>query len=129
MPHLSVTFDSVLNTSTMPQLRRMSLSLDNTLPVAVIRFGSSDKDEVAITCYLDSCTAINTVNSLLHMWIMTAHPNIVASRERFDDKDSFQLIRLDCTVPSSIDDKNSRKFSAVVTYMKRYTDKEVFCSF
>ena len=55
---------------------------------------------------------------------MTVHPNIVASYERFDDKDSFQLITLDCTVPSSIDDKNSRKFSAVVTYMKRYTDKK-----
>ena len=66
-PHLFVTIDLVLNTSTMPQLRRMSLSLDNDLPAARIRFGSSDKDEVAITCYLDSFTAINTVNSLLHM--------------------------------------------------------------
>ena len=49
IPRLFVTFGfnagSVLNTSITSQLRQTPLSLDNALPAAVFRFGSSDKNK------------------------------------------------------------------------------------
>ena len=100
------------------------LSLDNTLLEAVIRFGSSNEDEVAFIWYPDSCTDMDTAYSLLHMWIMTIYPDIVASYERFDDKDPFQPIILDYVVPLSIADKDLGQLSVVVTYKTCYTDKD-----
>ena len=68
----------------------MTVSLDNALPAAVIRFGSLDDTEVVFLCHLDSYAAINTANSLLHMWSMTTYPDIVLSYERFDDDQPFK---------------------------------------
>ena len=100
----------------------MPLSLDNNIPSTVIRFGASDDNEVAFSCHLDSCAAMNTGNSLLHMWIMTTYPEIIASYERYDDDEPFQPITLYCEVPSSAAEKDTSKLSAVVTYKTRYTD-------
>ena len=98
----------------------MPLSLDNVLPAAVIRFESSDENEVVFSCHLDSYTAINTAKSLLRMWIMTTYSDIVLSYKQFDDE--FEPIQLDCDVPSLLADKEASKLTDIVTYMTRYTD-------
>ena len=59
---------------------------------------------------------MNTENFLLHMWIMTIYPEIVASCERYDDDKPFQTITLDCAYPSSAADKDASKLFAVVAY-------------
>ena len=58
---------SIFKTSATPKFRQMSLSLDNNLPSTVIIFGTSDDNEVAFSCHLDSCATMNTGNSLLHV--------------------------------------------------------------
>ena len=102
----------------------MPLSLDNNLPLSVFRFSSSNKNEVAFSVHCDSCAAMNTTNELLHMWIMTTCPEIVAGYERYDDINAFQLIILDCAVPASNIKKEAGKLSSVVTYKTRYTKKD-----
>ena len=92
---LIVVLISIFNTTAATLLRKMSLPLDNNLPSKVIQFGSSDDNEIAFSCHLDSCTATNTGNSLLHTWIMTTYPDIVASYEAYGDIDVFQPVTLD----------------------------------
>ena len=53
---------------------------------------------------------------------MTTYPDIVASYERYNDNEPFQLITLDCAVPSSATEKDASKLSAVNTYKTRHTD-------
>ena len=81
--------------------------------------------EVAFSCHLDSCAAMNTGNALLQMWIITTYPDIVDSYERFDDDNAFQPITLEYDVPSSAAEKDARKLSAIVTYKTRYKDQNV----
>ena len=111
-----VTVGSILSTAVHPTLRQMPLSLDNELPSTVLRFGTSDANEAAFTCHLDSCAAINIGNSLLHMWIMTEYPEILHSYKRYDDDSPFQPITLDYAVPSSAAKKGSCNLSVVVIY-------------
>ena len=92
---------SIFATTPFHNVRQMSLSLENCLPVAVFRFGSNSEDEVAFPCYLDSCATMNTGSFNLHQWIITTYPAIVASYEQFDDASPFQSIGLDCAVPSA----------------------------
>ena len=113
---LCVTSGSIFNTTATPLLRKISLSLNNKLLSAVIRFGTSEESEIAFSCHLDSCAAMNTENSLLHMWIMTIYPEIVASCERYDDDKLFQTITLDYVYPLSAADKDASKLFAVVSY-------------
>ena len=100
----------------------MPLSLDNNLPSTVLRFGTSADNKITFSCPLDSCAAMNTGNSLLHMWIITTYPEIVANYECYDDEKPFQPITSDCAVPTSAAEKDASKLSAVVTYKTRYTD-------
>ena len=113
---------TLLNTISTTNLRQMPLSLDNNLPAATLRFGKNNDNEVAFSCHLDSCAAMNTGNKLLHMWIMTTYPDIVVSYEQYNDENPFRPITLDCAVPTSAAEKEASKLSAVVTYMTRYTD-------
>ena len=71
---LFVTLGSTYNTSIHPTLRQMSLSLDNNIPLTVLRFSTSDINKIVFSCHLDRCAAMNTWNSLLHMLIMTEYP-------------------------------------------------------
>ena len=61
---LFVTLGSVFNTMVVSPVREIPLSLDNNLLSTVIRFGSSESDEIVFSCHLDSCAAMNTGNSL-----------------------------------------------------------------
>ena len=117
---LFVVYGSVLNVSGNVIARKMPLSIDNDLPSTVLRFGSSDKNEIAFAVHCDSCAAMNTANELLHMWIMTTYPEIVLKYERYDDVVAFQPITLDCAIPTSNAEKDKGKLSSVVTYKTRY---------
>ena len=80
---------------------QMPLSIDNNLPSSVLRYGYMDENEIAFSSYLDSCTVMNTVNYLLHMWIMTTYPETLAIYEHDNDSNTFQHTTLDCAIPSS----------------------------
>ena len=112
-----------LNVGSAPNLRAMPLSLDNCLPAAVIRFGTSSENEIPFACHLDSCAAMNTGSLHLHQWIMTKYPHLVEKYEQFDDANPFRPITLDCAVPQSEAEKTTGKLTAVVTYRTRYVDK------
>ena len=64
---LVVTSGSVFNTASTSLLRKLPLSLDKNLPSTVLRFGTSADNEIAFSCHLDSCAAMNIRNSLLHV--------------------------------------------------------------
>ena len=102
----------------------MPLSIDNDLPLTVLRFGSSDENEVAFSVHYDSYAAMNTANEILHIWIMTTYSEIVTGYEQYDDANAFQPITLDCTVPASTVKKEAGKLLSVVTYKKRYNKKD-----
>ena len=102
----------------------MPLSLDNALPAALFRFGNSSDDEIPFPCHLDSCAAINTGSLILHQWIISQYPEIVASYEQFDDSNPFIPISLDCVIPSQQAEKQASKLTAVVTYKTCCQDKE-----
>ena len=102
---LFVMLGSIFNTAVATSLRKIPLSMDNNLPSTVLKFVSSDDNEIAFSCHLDSCTAMNNGNSLLHMRIKSTYSKIVESYERYDDIDLFQPTTLDCDVPSSVAEK------------------------
>lgn len=102
----------------------MPLSVDNGLPSTVLRFGSSDENEISFAVHCDSCAAMNTANELLHVWIMTTYLEIVQKYERYDDVAAFQPIILDCAIPTSDAEKSKGKLSSVFTYKTRYNKKD-----
>ena len=115
---------SLLNIASADGIRPMPLALDNGLPAAVLRFGTSSEDEIPFSCHLDSCAAMNTGSLHLHQWVCTQHPHLVANYEQFDDKKPFRPITLDCAVPQSEAEKTTGKLTAVITYKTRYRDNE-----
>ena len=115
---------TLLNVGATSDLRPMPLALDNGLPAAVLRFGTSVEDEIPFSCHLDSCAAMNTGNLHLHQWIITQHPHLVESYEQYDDEHPFRPITLDCAVPQSEAEKTTGKLTAVVKYKTRYVDKD-----
>ena len=113
---------SLLNVASDDVVRPMPLALDNGLPSAVLRFGTSSEDEVQFSCHLDSCAAMNTGSLHLHQWVCTQHPHLVDNYEQFDDMNPFRPITLDCAVPQTESEKTTGKLTAVITYKTRYRD-------
>ena len=111
---------TILIVVSSPTMRNMPLTLDNDLPAAVFRFGATNDTEIPFSCHLDSCAAMNTGSLLLHMWITTTYPSIVECYKQYDDAVPFQPIMLDCAIPASEAEKDTGKFSAVMTYKTRY---------
>ena len=75
---------------------------------------------------------MNTCSLILHQWIISDHPNIVESYEQYNDIKPFAPISLACAIPSSEENKQDSKLTAVVTYKTRYHDsngKSVTLSF
>lgn len=89
---------AILSTTNASCLRHIPLSLDNGLPSAVFKFGSTDENKIPFLCHIDSCAAMNTANPLLHTWIITTYPEIVHSCEHHDDVKPFEPISLDCAI-------------------------------
>ena len=121
---LWMIFGSILNIGQSNIQRPMPLSIDNNLPAAVFRFGSTSENEIPFPCHVDSCAAMNTANLLLYMWIITKYPAIVDSYKQFDDAYGFCPLGLDTAVPASDVHNMANKLTAIVTYKTRYVDSE-----
>lgn len=108
----------------LPPLRQMPLALDNELPGIILGVGEESKSDISFLCHLDTCAAMNTGNLRMHQYVMTAHPELVVSYSRYDDREPFMPISLQCALS---DDNNvgetndENKLVAVVTYRTPYT--------
>lgn len=102
----------------------MPLTVDNKLPGCTLRFGKTEADEVSFICHVDTCAAMSTGNLLLHQWIMTKYPSIVAEYTQYDDNTPFEPIRLSVAL-QGLDgcDIMKNKLTAVVRYWTPYLDK------
>ena len=134
----------IFQTSPNTLLKPMPLDIDNGLPAVAMSFGSPDtplQKQISFTCHIDSCAAMNTGNMLVHQWIITNYPDIVANYVCYNDKSPFQPIQLLCALKETsishqhtqaeIDAANS--LTAVVRYKTPYTltstNKPCFLSF
>jgi len=102
----------------------MSLTVDNKLPGCTLRFGKTEADEVSFICHVDTCAAMSTGNLLLHQWIMTKYPSIIAEYTQYDNSTPFKPIRLSVAL-KGLDgcDIMKNKLTAVVRYWTPYLDK------
>ena len=107
----------VLSTQGLPP---MPIKVNNSLPAAVFRFGSSDNEEVALTFNLDSCAGMNTGNLLVHQWIMTSKPEIVLDYKECTDPEGFQHLLLEGVTSELSHDDDIGKLTSIVTYRTRY---------
>ena len=106
-------------------IRSMPLDLDNGLPGILLRLGRDARSETCFLCHVDSCAAMNTGNLLLHQYIITNHPEIVAEYIQYDDVEPFDPIQLQCAVTESTDTPAEQgKLTAIVRYYTpyQYTD-------
>lgn len=85
---------TLLNTTIIPALQQIPLSLDNDLPCTVFRFGSTTDNGIPFSCHFDICATTKTGNVLLRTWIITKNPRVVEIYDQFDDTNPFQLITL-----------------------------------
>lgn len=104
-------------------IRHMPLDLDNALPGITLEFGN-----VAFLCHVDSCAAMSTGNSLIHMWIMSKHPEIVVDYGEYNDLEPFEPLSLRCAVDNGKDNESSTAkkdlkdcLTKYVTYRTNYT--------
>ena len=109
--------------NTVSTTRQMPLDLDNGLPGILVRFGNTDSNELSFICLVDTCAAMNTGNLLVHQWIMTQYPELVAEYIQYDDENPFQPLKLECAVKdlAKADDLSS-KLTAIVRYWTRYKE-------
>ena len=104
-------------------LRQMPLDIDNGLPGILLRLGIDASSDTCFLCHVDSCAAMNTGNLLLHQFIITNHPSVVAEYIQYDDSDPFDPIQLQCAV-NDLDKVTEEhgKLTAIVRYRTPYTD-------
>ena len=105
------------------QPRQMPLDIDNRLPAIHIRFGTSDTNEATFCSHVDSYAGANVRNLKLHQWIITTNPDIVEIQIKFDDKNPFDPIRLNC----ALDEENENlrgTVTSLVTYVTRYNNSD-----
>ena len=103
----------------------MPLELDNGLPGILLRLGQNTQSDTCFLCHVDSCAAMNTGNLLLHQYIITKHPEIVAEYIQYDDVEPFDPIQLQCAVDdSNKTTQDQGKLTAIVRYHTpyQYTD-------
>ena len=102
----------------------MPLTVDNKLPGCELRFGRSADDEVSFICHIDTCAAMSTGNLLLHQWIMSKYPSIVAEYIQYDDAEPFEPIKLAVAL-QNLDgcDSMKSKLTAIVRYWTPYMDQ------
>ena len=101
--------------------RKMPLDLDNGLPGILVRLGHAPGSDICFLCHVDSCAAMNTGNLLLHQYIITQHPTIVAEYIQYDDKNPFDPIKLQCAVDDNgLSAPENGKLTAIVRYHTPY---------
>ena len=113
----------MLATPSHVPVRQMTLDLDNSLPGVVLQIGKTNNyDTIRFLVPVDAYTAMNTVNLLLHKYIMTKHPSIVAEFIQHDNTDPFDHIVLQCAVVDLVKSENDNvNLTAIVNNWKPYT--------
>ena len=72
--------------------------------------------------HIDTCAAMNTVNLLLHKYIMIKHPLLANEFIQYDDADRFDPIILKYTVVDLVKAENDHgKLTAIIRYWIPYT--------
>ena len=89
---------NILVSDTAPIAPPMTLDVDNFLPDIELWFGTSPFNEVRFICHMDTCAAMNTGYLLVHKWLMTKHPHLVAEYIQFDNSCPFEPLQLHCAV-------------------------------
>ena len=88
-------------------VRHKLLDLDNGLPGIVLRFGKTNNDDtISFLAHVDTCATMNTGNVLLHKYIMTKHPSLVAEFIQYDDADPFDPLTFQCAVVDLVKTEN-----------------------
>ena len=116
----------LVSKGTSAAIPRMPLELSNKLPGIVFQVGPAVGKTVGFLCHLDTCAAMNTGNLRMHQYIMTEHPELVVNFSRYDDRNPFRPIELQCALAEEGNDagtKEANKLIALVTYRTPYTDK------
>ena len=84
-----VTMGKIFSTPSAQIARQIPLPINNALPAVEFRFGTDDENEIQFLCHVDSCAGMNTGSLLMHQWVMTKCPHIVAKYEEFNDENPF----------------------------------------
>ena len=106
-------------------LRQMPLDLDNGLPGILVRVGLEQESDMCFMCHVDSCAAMNTGNLLLHQYLITQHPHLVAEYIQYDDSHPFEPIQLQCAVDDDATNlADQSKLTAIVRYHTPYTNAQ-----
>ena len=97
------------------------LNVDNGLPGIELWFGTDLIHEIGIIFHMDTCVAINTSNLMVHKWLVTQNPELVAEYIQFDDAYPFDPIQVHCAVEylATIKSMYSR-LTVIVRYWLRY---------
>ena len=117
----------LVSNGTRAVICKMPLDLSNKLPGIVFQVGPPSKKSVGFLCHLDTCAAMNTGNLKMHQYIMTEHPELVIDYSRYDDRNPFVPIELQCALseegaPTTVVNE-ANKLIAVVTYRTPYVDQ------
>ena len=83
------------------------MALDNGLPGVVLRIGKiNNYDTISFLAHVDTCATMNTGKLLLHKYIMTKHPSLVAEFIQYDNVEPFDPIILQCAVTDLVKAEN-----------------------
>ena len=87
-------------------VRHIPLDLDNGLPGVVLWIGKTNNDDTnSFLAHVDTCAAMNTGKTLLHKYIMTKNPSLVAEFIQCDNTDPFAPIIIQCAVADLVNQK------------------------
>ena len=113
----------LLATPSNVPIHHMPLDLDNDLPCFVIQIGNTNNDDnISFLDHVDTCFDTNTGNHLLHKYIMTIHPSLVAEFIKYKDADPFDTIILQCAVTDLVKAENDHgKLNPIFCYWTPYT--------
>jgi hypothetical protein len=98
--------------------------IDNSLPHTAFFLGSDPALDPTLCGLMDTCGALNTGYLLIHLWLMSEHPDLVAKFISFDDSNPFEPIKLGGAIrdPSDFDAADHGNLTAVIQYYTLYTD-------
>ena len=95
---------------------KMPLAVNNSLPLLEFQVGTSDDDIISLLCHIDSFISMYTGNIHLQQWIITTNPGIAIFYKECNESSPFDPIKLDCTVPTSVDDPYTGTLTDMVEY-------------
>ena len=108
------------------------LDVANFLPGIELWFGTYVNHKIRCMCHMDTRTAMNTGNLLVHQWLITTNPSLIAEYIQFDYARPFEPLQFRCTVKDLVKTKSMHgKLTVIVRHWLRYEHggKKVLISF